>query len=385
MKKLKQLARRSASITNALVLIVATLLPILALQGTATAAQVTTRSIQMSNSSGGATGVTYHVSFKMASVASQNIQGIVVDFCDNSPIIGDTTCSALPGSFSTGTTVANQSSLAGADISTFTTVTALSHGISLTAAAPVSMTSSANAVSFDITAATNPSTNNHTFYARIYTYATAAAANGYTVANPSVVGAYVDAGGVALSTAQQITVTAKVQEQLTFCVYTGANCAAGGSTVALGDANGVLANYASAYQDASTKFDIATNAQTGAVVNLKMDTLKSGGNSIAQQGVACAADSTTTSVAQFGLRVSNVGAAPLETITGAYDCGSGNHMLDTNNTTGTTSPYGQTIADTTSQPLATTTGTVEFSAKAALTTPAGIYTTTANFIATGTF
>ncbi len=382
MKKLKQLAKRTATLTNALVMIVATLLPTLALQGSATAAQVTTRFIKMSSSSGGATGVTYHVSFNMASVASQNIQGIVVDFCDNGPIIGDTTCTALPGSFTTGTTVANQSSLSGANISTFTTVTPVSHGIALTAASAVSMTSSANPVSFDLTAATNPSTNNHSFYARIYTYDTALAATSYSVATP---GAYIDAGGIALSTAQTITVTAKVQEQLTFCVYTGINCAAGGSNVALGDANGVLANYTTAYQDASTKFDIATNAQSGAVVNLHMDTLKSGGNSIAAQGAACTGDSALTNVAQFGLRVSNVGAAPLEKITGFYDCGASNHMLDTNGSTGTMSTYGQTIADTTLQPLATTTGTVEFSAKAALTTPAGIYTTTANFIATGTF
>ncbi len=367
---------------TAVSLIVATALPLLQFS-TANAAQVQSRKIQISSSAANATGVTYHVEFNTATTGIGNIQGYVLDFCDNSPIIGDTTCTALPGSFTTGTTVSGQSNGTGGteDISTFTTVAAVSHGIALTAAAPIN-TTSGNKVTFDITSVTNPGTTNHSFYARVYSYATALAATSYSVATP---GAFVDSGGFALSTAQQVTVTAKVQEQLTFCVYTGINCAAGGSNVALGDGNGVLASYSSAYQDASTKFDIATNAQTGAIVNLKMDTLKSGANSIAAQGVACAADSVTTSVAQFGLRVSNVGSAPLETITGAYDCGSGNHMLDTNGSTGTMSTYGQTIADTTGQPLASTTGTVEFSAKAALTTPAGIYTTTANFIATGTF
>ncbi len=368
---------------TAVSLIVATVLPVLQ-SSTANAAQVQSRSIQISESAASATSVKYHVSFKTATTGS--VGGYVLEFCDNSPIIGDTTCGAIAG-FNIGAPTVTNQSVGGAgieDLSTFTTASALTtHTLALSAGSAVAMTSG-NVASFDLTSVTNPSTVNHTYYARVYTYGSAGGATGYLLANPSAGAAVVDSGGFALSTAQQVTVTAKVQEQLSFCVYTGANCAAGGSTVNLGDTNGVLAQYNTSYQDASTKFDIATNAQTGAIVNLKMDTLKSGANSIAAQGVACTADSIATNVAQFGVRVSNVGAAPL-VATSPYDCAATNHTLDTNNTTGTTSPYGQTVANTTSQPLATTTGTVEFSAKAALTTPAGIYTTTANFIATGTF
>src|SRR5262249_50033565 len=106
----------------------------------------------------------------------------------------------------------------------------------------------------------------------------------------------VDAGGIALSTAEQITVTAKVQERLTFCVYTfptvesapGAgdwaatppntttdnSCASKtGSDVILGDVNGVL-DPSQSYVDKTAYFSITTNASGNAAVRLKGDTLQ---------------------------------------------------------------------------------------------------------------
>ncbi len=344
------------------------------------AGQVANRSIQMSTSKphvAGDPAVTYRVSFDVAS--TDNLGGIVVEFCDNSPIIGDATCTTanIPD-FNVGTSVSGQS----ANISTFTTVNALtSHTLALTAASPAAGFSIGDTINFDIDGVTNTSNANQTFYARIYTYGSQAAANGYTLADPNAGGAYIDYGGIAMSTGAEITITAKVQEQLSFCVYTQANCGAGGTDVTLGDSEGVLSDYTQTYADDSTKFDISTNAQYGAVVNLKMDTLQSGANSIPAQGNTCTADSSNTSVEHFGLRISSVSSAPLQAVA-PYECAANNHTLDTANTLST---YGQTIANTTGTPLDTTTGTVEFAAKAALTTPAGVYTTLANFIATSTF
>jgi hypothetical protein len=57
-----------------------------------------------------------------------------------------------------------------------------------------------------------------TFYARITTYADTAFGGGTPYASAVSPGAFVDFGGIALSTTQTITITARVQEQLTFCV-----------------------------------------------------------------------------------------------------------------------------------------------------------------------
>ncbi|PID31875.1 hypothetical protein CR970_03295 [Candidatus Saccharibacteria bacterium] len=344
------------------------------------AGQVANRSIQMSTSKphvAGDPSVTYKVRFDVAS--TDDIAGIVVEFCDNNPVIGDPNCTTanIPD-FNVGTTVSGQS----ANIASLTTVNALtSHTLALSNAAAASGFSIGDTVEFDIDGVTNTSNANQTFYARIYTYGSQVGATGYTVADPNAGAPFIDYGGIAMSTGAEITITAKVQEQLSFCVYTQANCGAGGTDVTLGDSEGVLSNYALTYADASTKFDIATNAQYGAVVNLKMDTLQSGANSIPAQGNTCTADSSNTSVEHFGLRISSVSSAPLQAVA-PYDCAANNHTLDTANTLST---YGQTIANTTGSPLEETTGTVEFAAKASLTTPAGIYTTLANFIATGTF
>ena len=166
-------------------------------------------------------------------------------------------------------------------------------------------------------------------------------------------------------------------------LFRSANCAAGGSAVALGDpGTGVLANTSLVYTDNSSKFDLATNASAGAIVRMKGDTLKTPGGtfSITPHGTTCTADSVSTSVEQFGVRVSSSGA-PLAAIA-PYNCASGNHTFDVANTNTT---YGQSIADTGGGALDVQVGTMEFAAKAALTTEAGIYTTTITFIATATY
>jgi hypothetical protein len=287
------------------------------------AAQVTSRYIELSSSAASATDVIYSVGFTAGS--THTIQGIVIQFCSNSPLV-NTSCTA-PAGFNineAGLAVANQAGISGftIDASTNTNTLVIVNG------GGSAVTAGVTAITFDLGSTgltdgvTNPSATNTTYYARIVTYTTTAGATNYVdtdIDNDATVNAGVphsDDGGVALSTANQITLTAKVQETLTFCVYTGANCAAGGSAVALGDpSTGVLANTALVYTDNTSKFDLATNASAGAIVRMKGDTLKTPGGtfSIDPHGATCTADSASNSVEQFGVRVTP-SAAPLAAV-----------------------------------------------------------------------
>jgi hypothetical protein len=388
----KSTRRRLTRIGIVVVLIAETLIPGLFYAPAAHAAQVTSRFIELTNSTASATDVTYTVSFKVAT--THLVKGIVVQFCDNSPLV-NTACTA-PAGFSSnygGLVIANQVGISGFALAAATNGgTSNTNTIILTKAAGTTVTGGTTTISFDLgsTGASdgmqNPSTTNHTYYARIATYTSDTAAAGYLDTNVDVSAAHTDDGGVAISTANNITITAKVQETLTFCVYTGVNCAAGGSAVALGDVNGVLSNTGLVYTDASSKFDLATNASAGAIVRMKGDTLKTSGGtfSIDPHGATCTADSTNTSLEQFGVSVTTP-SAPLAAVS-PYNCfatlGAGFHTFDVTNTNTT---YGQAIANTSGGASDVRTGTMEFAAKSALTTEAGIYTTTLIFIATATY
>ncbi len=383
MLKLKRIRQRLSSFGAAVLLVVATILSTFLYSGTAVAGQVTSRFIKLSSSAASATDVTYQHSF--VANTTHTIRGIVVQYCSNSPLV-NTTCTA-PSGFDTNESslaIANQTGISGFTVDAATNTNTLV----LINAGGSAVTGGSTTVAFDAGAGgasdgyVNPSATNTTYYARIVTYTSTAGATGYTSTNVDAGATHTDDGGVAISTANTITITAKVQETLTFCVYTGANCAAGGSAVVLGDANGVLANTALVYTDNSSKFDLATNASAGAVVRMKGDTLKTPGGtfSIDPYGNACTADSVASNVEQFGVRVTSSGA-PLAAIA-PYNCSAGNHGFDVTNTNTT---YGQTIANTGGGALDVQTGTMEFAAKSALTTEAGVYTTTLIFIATATY
>lgn len=357
------------------------------LRGSVSAAQVTSRSIKMSSSAVSASSQTYSVSFTVATTGT--IQGIVVDFCSNSPIVGDS-CTATVGTnvpnLTASPAVTVNSGLSG----TWTAAQRNSNRtLTLTNASGGSV-SSGTAVNFDITTVTNPSATG-AFYGRILTYTTTAGAT--TTYAPGSEGSFVDYGGIALSTAAQLTITAKVMETLTFCVYTsGSNCAGGtGSSLSLGDSNGVLISNTTVYTG-TANFGVASNAQSGVKVRMKGTTLTSGSFTIdpfgAGTSTSCVADSSTATVEQFGMRISTAGsgvtAAANPTEAASYNCASANHNFYTNATTGTGSTYGGVIAST-SGATAESQSTMEFAAKAATTTEAGIYTTTLTFIATGTY
>lgn len=333
--------------------------------------QLANRSIQLSSTASGATNTAYQVNFTTVT-EGQNIGSVVVKFCSNSPILGDS-C-AVPTGFDTNKATLTLNNVTGNITGlSIDTVNSTTNMVVLTrTAGPVAN----GAVSLTLgngttNGITNPANLNTTFYARIMTFSTTNGSGNESTDS-------LDAGGIAMSTASQLNVTAKVQESLRFCVYTGIDCTAGGTAVTLGDANGVLENTSTTYTS-TAKFDVSSNAVSGVSIKLKGDTLKSGAFDIAPHGAVCTVDSTASGTEQFGLRMQTLGASL--TATAPYDCLTGNHGFDLANTN---SIYGDEIAKTAGA-TDISTSVIELAAKSANTTEAGVYTTKLTLIATATY
>jgi len=409
--------RRPKALAAAALLVLASLVPALIQQKAQAYGLLSQRKITISTSANGATDVFYDVSFN-TSTNNATLQGIVIDFCSNSPIIGEA-CTA-PAGFDTneaGVAFPTQTGVNGFAINAATTTNKLVLTRGAGAMTNVSANTNVNLV-FGSTGGTdgltNPTTTNTTFYARIILFTTSAGATTYdsstagpaNVNNPGAEPPVVDAGGIALSTAAQITITSKVQEKLTFCIYTSTinytSCSGvTGTAVTLGDANGVL-DTAGPYVDKTTKFNIATNAAVGAAVRVKGDTLKTGSFDIAPFGVAAATSVSGTEQFGFCSYLDTGGGSAGLTPTAPYNnvnctsttqtaglaggtggVGTAQFAFDTNNTTGTMSTYGQQFASKAAGDFST--GILAFAGNIANTTEAGIYTTTLTFVATGTY
>ncbi len=288
--------RKISYIVTAVVLFVAAL-PLVQ-HGNARAAQLTLRSIQLSDSSpsngtitsgvGSGLNVTYKVSFKTVTTANS----MVIDFCQEDPLIGDT-CSTPTGM-----------SVASADIDPASTGDITSAGWTISgvdapnphimlakgSGSPIAANTQEN---FNIRHITNPNSvraaSKGTFYARIYTFATTTYGDGvsktYTNAGAASNSGYSDFGGLALSINYVITITARVQEALTFCVSgddpnnwtTTGDCGDPAVTsVALNGPPNVILGHGTptAILDDSTIdygniwTQLSTNATHGAVVNM---------------------------------------------------------------------------------------------------------------------
>ncbi|HVU59446.1 MAG TPA: hypothetical protein VHC98_01255 [Candidatus Saccharimonadales bacterium] len=405
-KRMQGLSRNLYAVVAAVILALAAGVP-LVLNGTATAAQVTSRSIEMSNATAGATGVTYKFSFNTISTGSPSIQAIIVDFCDNDPLLADTTCTAPSGFSIASPTVTGQSTTAGCNISTFTVTTgtaAGAHTLELSAASAINVTTTPCAVSFSVTNVTNPNVAaNHSFYARMYTYDTKAHADSYTAGGSTGV---VDSGGVALSTAALINVTATVEETMTFCVTTATiTGTCGGSltapSITLGHTVGSATVLTATQVDiAGVNTQLSTNANGGWVVRMKAGNTCTNGGLSSDGGTTCPiigniltgnATTLTAGAGAWGMCV-NKGANT--TVAAAYSDTANScpatynatslYGMDGNNTTGTTSTFGSQVFSGTGA-VSNEANTLEFVATAANTTPAGVYLGSESLIATGTF
>jgi len=387
--------------------------PVFLMHGTVHAVdgQVSSRSIQMDDST--TTSVTgpgkYLVTFTPFNASATTIYGIIVDFCSTDPIPGDA-CTAPTGFSvtSSGTVVSGLTGtwVAAAPNSGRTFEYTDASGNSL---------SSAGAVSFSINTVTNPTTLG-TFYARIFTFnanSGAGSATAWLTGDPTGIDTTddYDYGGIALSTTQPIIVTSKVQEQISFCVYIG-TCGTAANLL-LGDSHDVLSTTAPTAAFGATYgvyYSLSTNASLGAVVYLKGSTLTSGSNTIPAAGSRFI---YTAGGDFFGLCSYNstltVGSAP--GVTTEYDgtgdgtgtCAATSGYTTDDNTTASLSAIGTSPNYTTfglnATNIATTYGdelasisapgasinAVVLAAGVSVTQASGIYTSTLQLIATGTY
>ncbi len=90
MKTSSILYQRYLAYAAAAVLLLSAVMPVL-ITGSADAGQVTSRFVRITSSKVGQTSVTYNFSFNPSTVtgnAADDIKGIVIQFCQNSPLVG---------------------------------------------------------------------------------------------------------------------------------------------------------------------------------------------------------------------------------------------------------------------------------------------------------
>lgn len=376
-----------ASVLALVGLVLPTALPL-----SVSAATVAGRKITLSTSQKSATGVSYRLQFTNG---TSSATAIIVDFCSDSPIIADSSCTA-PAGFSTSGVTSTPSGASSINTS--------NNGVKLTGQ------TIASGASVDITFSgfTNPNyvtDGTNGFYARIYTYASDVASNGHTSA--TTVGTYQDSGGIAMNISNPIAVSAAVRETLVFCVAnTTPTATCGGLSSPTTDPNLVLGHGSPKAIDATAIDDnasspiyaqISTNALSGASVNMKIDNTCGGlqrtGSSTCD--IAPAGSPAITMAAgngKIGMRVGTAVNASGGTASGTvvptapYASGS-QYGMDwvSGNATGVGSTYGSKIFDTSTAPIANKNVPLVFATSAAIDTPAGNYKANFYLVATGTF
>lgn len=326
----------------------------------AEAAQITGRSITLSSSAGAATGVTYSLAAAALPTTGTAVKSVGVQMCT----AASGACSTPSGFSASSSTLSSQPTGLGA-ASGWTVNAGTAGELRIVNAANATTPSGAVAIVWGGVA--NPTANNTTFYARITTYSDA----GWTTP--------LDSGTVALSTAQQITVTASVDETLTFCTgtsITGQNCGTvAGSSVALGALSTTGTGSGTSVMAAST------NAATGYTISINGTTLTSGGNTIDAITTGAGATSSQGSE-QFGINLRdnatpNVGADPSGA--GSFTYGTGYGTVDSFKFV-----TGNTVVSQAAAANAST-YTVSYIANIAGTTEPGSYSATFTYIATANF
>lgn len=256
----------------------------------ANAAQLTGRSLTL-GSSAVSTSTTHKFDFVIPSTDS--IGSIKFLYCT----AASGTCTTPTGLTTTSATLDAQSGETG-----FTVVNTTNGSPYITRTASAGN----NTVSFTLGSITNPSTTNQTFYVRVSTYA-----------STDTTGSPVDSGTVAASTANQITVSASVDETLVFCTgtsgITSSSCAgATGTSVNLGTLT------TSTTGSGTSQIGISTNGGSGYAVTVAGNTLTSGSNTIAALATQTASSQGTS---QFGINLKdnatpNIGSEPAGAGTG---------------------------------------------------------------------
>lgn len=388
--------------------------------------QVTLRKITIGSSAASAS-TTYHVVFTPATTTT--VGGIVVDICDNDPLIGDTSCT-YPAGFSWGTPGTLTGSLTvNGGMGTGWTATGVQGGAGASAsqvlhldnATPQSL-STGTPVDFTFSSTTNPSTANHSFYARIVTFDTTAHVSNYTISGTTRASSFVgqvDYGGIALSTASNISITAKVYETLAFCIFDNTASCGTAPTLNLGSSSTGALDTSNTYINTKASYTLATNAANGVSVTMTGTTLcrvtplnstncptGASANTIGAIGNTAQlvnGGSFGPNNEAFGMCVDVTGSSALAAVAPYNDTGTGNNChtgitvgqqttysgtskfgFDDNTSTGTNSAGGDQVLSA-SGAVSTVTNAFAFVGNVAATTEAGVYQSNLNLVATGTF
>ena len=398
------------------------------------AAEVTSRSIAMASSVEDVE-TNYTVGFVVP--ASSTVGAVIIEFCDNDPI-PNTTCTFtavgddIPQVDTNAGTIATESAgdpfaFTGAtggncDNPALTAPAVGSQFVEITCTATDTFGGSASTFSGTIDDVDNPDNStdspanpNNSFYARIYVYntttpTTPTVGSGNTASSTGLI----HTGGIAMSTAEQLTITARVQEILEFCVGTNAAAPADcsgmtGNSVDLGvlDFNNVNR---STQQTAPTQGSIMarTNAAGGINIDYFAEQATTGTNHLGALRVDGA--NCNAGVVQTDQCIDSVGTTQSVIVAGTEEFGMCIFGVDTSS--GTTSNFAAGVAadydditntcDNTGGFAFDETGTaddlidtstvvndemaeLEFAATSSVTTPTGVYETTLTFIGTSTF
>jgi len=357
------------------------------------AGQLTARSTTLGTSTAGAT-TTFTFTFTPAS--TYTVKAIKLEVC-TSPLE------------TTGCAASNSSSVSSATLTTGAPTSASFSGwLRGTGAGGHAPAPTATAVYFDdatgfslstsktiqIAGVVNPNVINTEFYTRITTYTVQDASSGEQ-----------DYGAEAVSTSDQITVNANVQESLTLCVYIS-TCGGGGGTLYLAPGPDHVLS-ASAMTGGVSKIDASTNASSGYVITYM--TSNTGGTAYNCTGVSGASSGSLGSPNDCIPDAGSSAVGPPAAGTGLFGIN-----LKANSTTLTpsgalgsnvsgsgsgtpTAPYAtadqvafqagatpRTIA-TASGPTVSNTFTVTYAAQAGSINKPGVYATTFTYVCTGTF
>lgn len=388
-----------------------------ALMGTAHAAQITSRSLTLSTAQASATGATYLFTYTLPDTG--NVGSMEFIFC-TTPIGA---CTAPTGLSVTAATIGAQTTntgfaLGGGGDAPSNSATSSAFLGSLTTVPRVRVTrtvaagsTSAATIRFDTI--TNPSNatqtpaGNNSFYVRFATFADIA----YATNNATN-----DDGVVAAAIVPLLTITARVQEVLHFCVgsmitgdtFTGDDCSSevttNGATVDLGPVASdgttitpvtVVGNITTDDRDGA--FMLRTNANNGSTVSYYSVAFGGGAQgNLKKTGTACGANTA----ADGCFNSSNAGAALVANTEWFGMRLLGDDTASTAPTTAldATAPYNSgtdyswEMVTTTIDQVASAASAVDdeafrlrFAAVTALTTPTGQYSTSADFIAVATY
>ena len=307
------------------------------------AAQITGRTLTLGSSVASAS-TSYTFTFTVPSATV--VQSFAAQICTTA----SGACTKPTGFSNAASTLSSQPTNLG-DATGWSVSTATDGSLRISKAGNVAAPSSSQTVVFGNV--TNPSATNATFFARITTYSDSGWA------------APIDTGTVASSTAGQITVTASVDETLTFTL--------GSNTVALGTLTTGTTGSGTSTMSAET------NAGTGYAITVNGTTLTSGANTITALAAQAASSQGTE---QFGINLRD-NATPN---VGTDKSGSGSGSVAANYNT--VDQYRFVTGDTVASAAAATVSndyTVSYVANIAATTEPGTYSTALTYIMSATF